>query len=234
MGGIEDERGASVKTAAAITTGGGFSTAFDLPDYQRSVVEAYHSGSVPKPPSGTYDASNRGYPDITLNGHNYQVFYSAQEDSITCPCKQGGVDGTSASAPASAGLLSLINGHLLAAGKTQLGFLNPLLYAAYEADPSIFNDIQSGDTKCTRDYCMQYGYEAGEGWDPIGGLGSINYEKLKQYVLRVKGLLPAPVHPVLPNAQDRWILVSVASVAAIAAIPVALRSQATQGTCESG
>merc|ERR1712048_1286998 len=130
----------------------------------------------------------RGYPDITLNGHNYQVLYSSQDDTISCPCKQGGVDGTSASSPASAGLFSLINGHLLAAGKTQLGFLNPLLYAAHKADPSIFNDITIGDNKCTRDFCMQYGYEAGEGWDPVGGLGSIDYTKLKNYILSLKGV----------------------------------------------
>ena len=80
------------------------------------------------------------------------MFYPSGDKAITCPCKEGGVDGTSASAPAFAGLVvsridvpllspfrllsavlfycaqvSLLNGHLLGAGKTALGFLNPLV-----------------------------------------------------------------------------------------------------------
>merc|ERR1719215_1809295 len=94
------------------------------------------------------------------------------EDSTECPCEVHGVDGTSASSPALAGLVSLINGHLLAAGKSQLGFLNPLLYSAFSADPTIFKDVISGDNKCTRDLCFEYGFEAGEGWDPVSGLSA--------------------------------------------------------------
>jgi len=44
----------------------------------------------------------------------------------------------------------------------------------YKDDSSIFNDIKSGDNKCSRNFCMIYGYEACEGWDPVGGLGSVN------------------------------------------------------------
>lgn len=184
----DTELGASVKDIAIITTGGGFSDFHDMPEYQEAALQAYMESNISKPPSGTYNSAGRGFPDITLCGHNYQVYYSTEDDSITCPCKQGGVDGTSASAPASAGLISLINGALLAAGKSQLGFLNPLLYAAYKDDPTIFNDIKVGDNKCTRDECMTFGFEAGEGWDPIGGLGSINYAKLKEYALRAQGV----------------------------------------------
>lgn len=54
------------------------------------------------------------------------------------------VDGTSCASPAFAGLISLINDKLLNAGKTQLGFLNPLLYQMASAMPSAFHDITSG------------------------------------------------------------------------------------------
>jgi hypothetical protein len=180
---VSEEHAASIKDGAIITTGGGFSTMAEAPLWQKDVVEAYTRGPTTKPPAGTYDASKRGYPDLTLNGHNYQVWTTKKANSASCPCELHGVDGTSASSPAVAGLVSLLNGHLLAAGRSQLGFLNPLLYAAYSKDESIFNDVTIGDTSCTRDYCMKYGFTAGKGWDPVAGLGSLNYERLKEYVL---------------------------------------------------
>ena len=79
-----------------------------------------------KPPSSLYDISKRGYPDVTMNGHNYQVAYS-KGDNGECPCDIGGVDGTSASSPAFAGMISLINGHLLSNGQKQLGTLQNVL-----------------------------------------------------------------------------------------------------------
>jgi tripeptidyl-peptidase-1 len=39
------------------------------------------------------------------------------------------IGGTSASAPSFAGLVALLNDARLAAGKSSLGFLNPLVYA---------------------------------------------------------------------------------------------------------
>jgi hypothetical protein len=35
---------------------------------------------------------------------------------------------------------------------------------------------------------MLYGFNATQGWDPVAGLGSINYEVMKTYVLSQKGL----------------------------------------------
>lgn len=47
-------------------------------------------------------------------------------------------DGTSASAPIFAGVVSLLNDARLNAGKSPLGFLNPMLYKAKAIDPSTF------------------------------------------------------------------------------------------------
>ena len=51
---------------------------------------------------------------------------------------EGGIgyleDGTSASTPVFAGMLSLINSRRLAAGKSSVGFANPALYALAAAD----------------------------------------------------------------------------------------------------
>ena len=160
---VAAEHAASIKDGAIITTGGGFSAVADLPSWQSSSVGAWaSSSSAPKPPPGTYDATKRGYPDVSMNGHNYQV-WAADNKKDSCPCSQHGVDGTSASSPAFAGLISLINGHLLKAGKSQLGFLNPALYEMAAKAPTAFKDVTVGDNKCTRDYCMQYGFEASTG-----------------------------------------------------------------------
>jgi hypothetical protein len=119
---VSDELGASILNGAIITTGGGFS-AIEVNTstiaWQKDATQAWSEGTGEKPPSNQYDITNRGYPDVTLNGHNYQVVYSVNGDD-SCPCKTGGVDGTSASSPALAGMVSLINGALLAAGKSQV------------------------------------------------------------------------------------------------------------------
>jgi len=92
------------------------------------------------------------------------------------------VDGTSASSPAFAGLVSLLNDFLLNANKKPLGFLNPLLYQIAASDPAAFFDITTGNNFCTRAACCQYGYTAVPGWDPVTGLGSPNFEEILDYL----------------------------------------------------
>ncbi len=79
------------------------------------------------------------------------------------------MDGTSASSPSLAGMITLLNDHLLNAGKPVLGFLNPLLYQAAVDDSAIFNDIQEGDNRCNRGYCCTYGFPAAKGFDAVTG-----------------------------------------------------------------
>jgi hypothetical protein len=62
-----------------------------------------------------------------FNGHNYKIFYS-EAGNDSCPCTYEQVDGTSCSAPSFAGMITLVNDYLLNNGKSQLGFLNYLLY----------------------------------------------------------------------------------------------------------
>lgn len=51
------------------------------------------------------------------------------------------VDGTSASAPVAGGIFNLINQERVKAGKTVVGFVNPVLYE----NPGAFTDITEGD-----------------------------------------------------------------------------------------
>ena len=94
------------------------------------------------------------------------------------------MSGTSASSPALAGLLTLINEGRLRNGDKPLGFVNPLLYRAYAFDPSIFNDVSGPvNNGCTHIYCtLECGFPpVKDSWDAVTGLGSINFGRLYEY-----------------------------------------------------
>ena len=59
-----------------------------------------------------------------------------------------------------AGVISLLNDHLISNGKSPLGFLNPMIYS--KGVPG-FNDITSGSNPG----CNTTGFPATEGWDPV-------------------------------------------------------------------
>ena len=59
------------------------------------------------------------------------------------------------------------------AGKSQLGFANPLLYSLAASNPSVFYDITIGDNKCAGFTCCEYGYACEKGFDAVSGLGSV-------------------------------------------------------------
>merc|ERR1711963_182682 len=156
---------------ALITTGGGFSTFTPRPSWQNSVVTAYLSTVPPAdlPPALDFNASNRGFPDVSALGHNYLI---RRDNSWEL------VDGTSCSAPVWAGLVALWNDFEQNQGRPTLGFINPLIYQIYGANPQTFFDIQNGNNKCTESECCEYGYATAPGWDPVTGLGSPNFSAL--------------------------------------------------------
>ena len=122
-------------------TGGGVSEVFALPSFQQNA-------KVPKAPNGFV---GRGVPDVAGDADpetGYNVVVDGQQTVI---------GGTSAVAPLWAGLFALINQSL----GTNVGYVNPLLYAA--TAEATFHDITKGGNG---------GYSAGPGWDPCTGLGS--------------------------------------------------------------
>ncbi|TFY67250.1 hypothetical protein EVJ58_g1740 [Rhodofomes roseus] len=82
------------------------------------------------------------------------------------------VDGTSCSSPTFASVVSLLNDELVGSGKPVLGFLNPWLYSTAAG---AFNDITEGSNPG----CGTDGFNATAGWDPVTGLGSPDYAKLR-------------------------------------------------------
>ena len=168
----------SAYTGGGITSGGGFSAVFAKPAYQVSAVSGYF-GHLATPPAAGFDTSGRGYPDVAVAGHSYEVIIGGKVQSV---------DGTSCSSPAFAAMISLINAKRKAEGKTPLGFLNHMLYATSTA--AAFNDITTGNNRCTAGgqslfgilppTCCCEGFDAAKGWDPVSGLGSVNFQKLAQ------------------------------------------------------
>ncbi|KAJ7490735.1 family S53 protease [Mycena latifolia] len=140
---------------------GGFSNYFNIPDYQADAVATFlkAQGTTNQ---GLFNASGRGYPDVAAQGENVQIVSRG---------KTQGVDGTSCSTPIFASVIALLNDQLIAAGKSPLGFLNQWLYA----NPGMFNDVTTGSNPG----CGAGGFEALAGWDPVTGLGTPNFTKMK-------------------------------------------------------
>ncbi|KAI0739577.1 peptidase S8/S53 domain-containing protein [Daedaleopsis nitida] len=164
---------------AAPFSSGGFSNIFPQPAYQSTSVPRYlsslaSSGRGPTSTNdasayaGRYNASGRAYPDVALRAADVVV------------CAQGAfyaVNGTSAAAPAFAGVVALLNAQRRAAALPPLGFLNPLLYAPAAA--RAFNDVALGSNPG----CGTDGFPARAGWDPVTGLGTPAYNRLLAVVM---------------------------------------------------
>ncbi|KAG9088874.1 hypothetical protein FRC07_012457, partial [Ceratobasidium sp. 392] len=141
---------------------GGFSDYFARPDYQQSAVSAFLS-SLGEKYKGIYNESGRGFPDVSAQGQNYQIIVKGLGMQVS---------GTSASCPTFAGVVSLLNDYRLSQGKPPLGFLNPWLY---QNGAAALNDIIQGNNPG----CGTDGFNATVGWDPVTGLGTPDFEKMK-------------------------------------------------------
>jgi len=165
-----------------ITTGGGFSTVFAQPSWQSSVVNSYVSAQQSQgtlPPTSMFNVAGRAYPDVAFMGHNYITIIGGNASAGS---------GTSASAPVFAAMVTLANSARMDSGKAPLGFLNQILYQAFASNPSIFRDITVGENNCAagdpgQQVCCQYGFYAAAGWDPLTGLGSLDFSKFLQAML---------------------------------------------------
>ncbi|KAH9016946.1 subtilisin-like protein [Lactarius pseudohatsudake] len=146
---------------AASLSGGGFSNYFGRPDYQEQAVTEFlqHLGDQYQ---GKYNASSRGIPDISAQALRFPIILKGKEYLLS---------GTSASTPIVASVISLLNDYLISQGKATLGFLNPWLYGT---GMNGLTDITSGSNPG----CNTDGFSAIEGWDPVTGLGTPDFQRL--------------------------------------------------------
>ena len=149
--------------------GGGFSTVFLEPSYQKSAAIA--------DPTGT-----RGLPDVSYNAALISSILIWESFDPTVSPGWTIIGGTSAATPQWAALDALAN-----QADGALGFLTPRLYQIYTSAnyATAFHDITAGNNS----WAGITGYSAGTGWDPATGLGTPDAYKL---VLALKSTTPTP------------------------------------------
>ncbi len=204
---------------------------------------SWQSGSN-VPPDGARDI-----PDVSLfaaAGSPSGSFYIVCEvDQAAGDCNPGnpfttflGVGGTSASAPAFAGIMALVNQKT----NSRQGNANYVFYKLAANQPAAFNDVPSGGTismpcltgspDCTTSlagdqYGVLSGYSTGAGYDLATGLGSVNVANLvnkwntvsfNASTTAINSLLPASI----THGQTVNVSVKVSGSAGIATGTVAL------------
>ncbi|KAF7373906.1 Subtilisin-like protein [Mycena sanguinolenta] len=157
------------ESTTAFASGGGFSNNFARPVWQDAAVQNYLDNFVPDYAASVFNRSGRAYPDVAANGWPLVIAQSGQFVLS---------GGTSASAPIFASVIAAVNDARIAAGKSPVGFINPavsiiILYS--HAFEGAFNDVTVGSNPG----CGTEGFPAAPGWDPVSGLGTPNFEKLK-------------------------------------------------------
>ena len=176
----ESERMCSSFFGGTITSGGGFSYNSSRPSWQDEVVVAYLNTHF-KSRIRSFNPNGRGIPDVSLLGFDYDVIVGGSHLRES---------GTSASAPAFAAMVSLVNAARFQRGKGPIGFINPTLYM-YASE--FTNDIVSGRNNCSAVNadsvinCCREGFTASVGWDPTSGLGSIDFSRFHELLVGLGG-----------------------------------------------
>ncbi|HEY6447595.1 MAG TPA: protease pro-enzyme activation domain-containing protein [Acidobacteriaceae bacterium] len=173
--------------------GGGESTVYSKPAFQQSVTPADGARDLP---DVSFLAANGLYGAVwVVCGDNYVDGQSTSDTSVDCQTSGGqftqnstfiGVGGTSAAAPAFAGMLALVS---QSQGGARLGQVDPVLYqlaASATTYKSAFHDITtgnnsvvcaSGSPNCGSNGFLT-GYNAVAGYDRASGLGSVDVSNL--------------------------------------------------------
>jgi tripeptidyl-peptidase-1 len=174
---LQAEKPGAEMAASEFGSGGGFSRYCNKTenyDYQASAVKAYLATASGLPPASTYAAGGRATPDVSALGQEIQIVQGTV----------GTTFGTSASAPIFAAIVSLLNEARINAGSPPMGFLNSFLYQ----NPNAFTDITVGNNSMNRGGDHTPGFECAKGWDPVTGLGTPIFEKLKHAALAAAGV----------------------------------------------
>ena len=154
--------------------GGGISTAWTIPSWQKGVVTPASLGST----------QMRNVPDISLNADpqtGYAIYYNGSWVTF---------GGTSCAAPIWAAFMALVNQQRELNSLAPLGFPNAAIYQIGESNQylSTFFDIADGSTN-------RY-YPAVKGYDNATGWGSFNGENLLQVLSQ--DLVSSPSLPPTP------------------------------------
>jgi uncharacterized repeat protein (TIGR01451 family) len=142
-------------------SGGGISTVYPIPSWQKPVSMTSNQGS----------STMRNLPDVAAVAENVWVTYNNGSSEV--------VGGTSCSAPLWAGFNALVNQQAASFGQPPVGFLNPAIYAIglstnYNSD---FHDITIGNNtnnNSPTQFFAVTGYDLCTGWGSPAGQNLIN------------------------------------------------------------
>jgi len=153
---------------------GGFSNYFKMQSYQSTAVSNYlQSQQGNLPPSSYYNSSGRAFPDLCSFSEDLVIVLDGSDQEVA---------GTSCAAPVVSGIIALLNDARLQKSKSTLGFLNPLVYQLQQNHPDAFFDITTGQNYGCGE---QNGWNAAPGWDPVTGVGAINFPNMLKYVTQM-------------------------------------------------
>ncbi len=169
---------------------GGISTVYAKPAFQSSLTPNDGARDLPDVSllagNGMYSATWVLCSDNVTDGVTSQAYTECLTTGgqFTSNTYFGGVGGTSASAPAFAGMLALVaQAHGSASDNYRLGQADNILYQLAQSKYStIFHDITTGNNSVAcasgSPHCgsnlFLTGYNAGTGYDLASGLGSVN------------------------------------------------------------
>jgi subtilase family serine protease len=145
------------------STGGGVSTQYSLPSYQSGLPSKWTTLL-----GGTVASSGRLNPDVSLNS----AIHGGWLAFLGFLGLWAVFGGTSASSPAFAAIIALVNQK----HGGPAGFINPAVYALAESGSysSAFHDINSGENSDTAGFFGVDGFSAGTGYDLTTGWGTPN------------------------------------------------------------
>jgi subtilase family serine protease len=145
-------------------SGGGFSTVFERPGWQRPLIKGGGPHAVRGVPDVAYDAGVNGGVLVHI-GFLLEVFGFDKDAPLYFT-----FGGTSAGSPQWAGLAADAD----QMAKHDLGSINDNLYrlAHYPHGAAFFHDVTTGNNDVAE--IGGQGYDAGPGWDAVTGLGTPN------------------------------------------------------------
>jgi hypothetical protein len=143
-----------------IGSGGGISTQYPIPSWQKNISMTANQGSTTK----------RNVPDVALTADNIYVRADGADYNY---------GGTSFASPLWAGFTALVNGQAAASGKAAVGFINPALdtigkSATYTA---CFHDTTAGNNESLASpgrFSAAASYDLCTGWGTPAGQNLIN------------------------------------------------------------
>jgi hypothetical protein len=146
---------------AGTGSSGGVSPTYAIPTWQQGINMTTNQGST----------TMRNTPDVALTADN--IFIVADTNQLEIAA------GTSAAAPLWAAFTALVNQQAIAGGQTNVGFINPAIYAIGKSANylSDFDDIVTGNNfwdSSTNKFSAVPGYDLCTGWGTPAGQNLID------------------------------------------------------------